>query len=73
MEDGVGEPAIAFHAPHDLDLLKDQVEVGIELGVVKHEGPVLGPLGDGRGDSLVHVLLAEIGGEGGSGHAKGHD
>jgi hypothetical protein len=39
---------------------------------VKHEGPVLGALGDGRGDGLVHVLLAEIGGEGDSGHAKGH-
>ena len=72
VEDDIGEPAIAFHAAHDLDLLVDQVEVGIELGIVKHEGAVLGPLGDGRGDSLVHVLLAEIGGEGDSGHAKGH-
>ena len=59
VEDGIGEPAIAFHAAHDLDLLKDQVEVGIELGIVKHEGAVLGALGDHLRDPLVDVLLGE--------------
>ena len=46
VEDGIGEPAIAFHAAHDLDLLEDEIEVGVELGIVEHEGAVLGALGD---------------------------
>ena len=41
VEDGVGEPAIAFHAAHDLDLLEDEVEVGVELRIAEHEGAVL--------------------------------
>jgi hypothetical protein len=43
MEDGIGEPTIAFHATHDLDLLEDQIEILVKLGVVEHEGAVLGP------------------------------
>ena len=46
VEDDIGEPAIAFHAAHDLDLLEDEIEVGVELGIVEHEGAVLGALGD---------------------------
>ena len=41
VEDDIGEPAIAFHAAHDLDLLEHEVEVGVELGIMEHEGAVL--------------------------------
>ncbi len=72
MEDGVGEPAIALHAAHDLDLLEDEIEVGVELGIVEDEGAVLGALGDRGFDRLVHVLLAELGRERHRRNAKGH-
>jgi hypothetical protein len=31
VEDRIGEPAIACHTAHALDLLEDEVEVGIDL------------------------------------------
>ncbi len=60
VEDDVGEPAIALHAAHDLDLLEHEVEIGVELGVMEDEGAVLRPLGDRCLDRLVHVLFAEL-------------
>ncbi len=59
MEDDIGEPAIAFHAAHDLDVLEDEVEVGIELGIVEYEGAVLGALGDDLLDVRVDVFVGE--------------
>ena len=59
VEDGVGEPAIAFHAAHDLDLLEDEVEVGVELRIAEHEGAVLAALVDHRLHRSVHVFLGE--------------
>ena len=60
VEDDVGEPAIAFHAAHALDLLEDEIEVGVELGIVEHEGAVLRPLGDHLSHPLIDVLLGEL-------------
>jgi hypothetical protein len=60
VEDDIGEPAIAFHAAHRLDLLVDEVQVGIELRVVEHEGVVLRALGDHLLHSLVDVVLGEF-------------
>src|SRR5262245_13561404 len=62
VEDGVGEPAITLHAAHDLDLLEDKVEVGVELGIVEDEGAVLGALGDDVGDRLLDRALVDLGG-----------
>ena len=59
VEDGVGEPAIARHAAHDLDLVEYEVEVGVELGVVEDEGAVLAPLIDCLLNGSVYVLLGE--------------
>src|SRR5262245_10347831 len=59
VEDSVSEPAIAFHAADALDLLKDEVEVGVELGIVEHEGAVLAPLIDRLLYCGVHILLGE--------------
>ncbi len=60
MEDDIGEPAIAFHAAHALDLLEDEIEVGVELGIVEHEGAVLRPLGNDLLDPLVDILFGEF-------------
>src|SRR5262245_56144191 len=59
VEDSVGEPAIAFHAADALDLLRDEVEVGVELGIMEHEGAVLAPLIDRLLYRGVHILLRE--------------
>ena len=64
VEDDIGEPAIAFHAAHHLDLFEDEIEVGIELGIVEHEGSVFRALGNHLIDRLLHVGLGEILGEG---------
>jgi hypothetical protein len=46
VEDDIGEPAMAFHAAHDLDLLEQEAEVGVELRIVEDDGAVLSPFGD---------------------------
>src|SRR5262249_56729103 len=59
VKDNIREPAIAFHAAHVLDLVKDEMEVGIEFRVAEHEGAVLGPLVDHLLDRGVDVILGE--------------
>src|SRR5262245_40438998 len=59
VEDNVREPTIAFHAAHILDLVKDEMEVGIEFRIAKHKGAVLGPLVDHLLHRSVDVLLGE--------------
>ena len=51
---------------------KIEIEVGVELGIVEHEGAVLGALGDGGRNRLVDVLLAEVGSEAPAETHKGH-
>jgi len=59
VKDDIGEPAIAFHAAYDLDLLEVEVKVGIELGVVEHEGAVLRLLVHDLLHRRIHVVLGE--------------
>src|SRR6476660_308887 len=59
VKDDVREPAIAFHAAHVLDLVKDEMKVGVQLRIAKHEGAVLGPLVDYLPHRGIHVLLSE--------------
>ena len=56
----VWEPAIAFHAAHDLDLVEHEMEIGVELRIAEHEGAVLGALVDHLLHRGVDVLLGEI-------------
>src|SRR5262245_41984003 len=39
VKDGVCEPSIAFHAAHDLDLLVDEIQVGVELRGTRRRRP----------------------------------
>ena len=71
VEDGVGEPAIAFHAAHGLDLLEDQIEVGVELWIAKHEGTVLRALVDNFLHRRIDVVLSELFGAGRGGAGGG--
>src|SRR5262245_12246234 len=63
VEDAIGEPAITFHAAHGLDLLEDEIEVGVELGIVEDEGAILGALGDDMGDGLFDRALVNLTGQ----------
>jgi hypothetical protein len=60
VEDRIGEPAIALHAAHALHLLEHEVEVGIELRIVKHEGPILRALGEDFFNRLFDRGLVEL-------------
>src|SRR5262249_18810666 len=60
VEDDVGEPAVSFHAAHDLDLLELKIEVGIEPRIMKDEGTVFGELGNDLLHYLVDVVLSEF-------------
>ena len=59
VKDGVGEPAIAFHAAHDLDLLEDEIEVGIELDRETRRRRLAAAV-DHRLHRRIDVLLDEI-------------
>ena len=60
VEDGVGEPAPTFHAAHDLDLLVDEVEIGVELRIAEHEGAIARALADHLLRRGNHVVLGEV-------------
>ena len=60
VKDNVREPAIAVHAAHVLDLVKDEMEVGVELRIAKHESAVLGALVDHLLHRGVDVVLGEF-------------
>ena len=59
VKDDIGEPAIALHAAHALDLVEEKIEIGVELGIVEDEGAVLGALGDHLLELLVDLLFGE--------------
>ena len=60
VKDNVREPAIAVHAAHVLDLVEDEMEVGVELRIAEHEGAVLGALVDHLLHRGVDVVLGEV-------------
>src|SRR5262249_14360947 len=60
VEDCVGKPAVAFHAAHDLYVLVDQVEIGIELRIAEHEHAVMRALVDYLLHRRIDVVLGEV-------------
>jgi hypothetical protein len=62
VEDGIGEPAITFHAAHDLHFLENEIEIGVEFRIVEDKGAVFRSRCDGVGDGFIHLLFANLAG-----------
>src|SRR5262249_13058622 len=60
VEDGIGEPAIALHAAHDLDLLVDEIEILIEPRIMEFEDAVLASLIHYLLHRRVHIVFGEV-------------
>src|SRR5665809_22154 len=60
VEDRIGEPAIAAHAANNLHLLEDQIEIGVELGIVEDEHAVLRTFRNDSIDGLLYLGLADV-------------
>src|SRR5215471_14147075 len=60
VEDGIGEPTIALHAAHDLDLLVHEIEVLIEPRIMEYEDAVLAPLIHCLLHRRVHIVFGEL-------------